>query len=115
MIEHFFSTTDATRKDRFASTLHWDGYQGGHQTVQTPEYNWASTGRPSLQGNFHNYSVEWTPTEYIFRIDDIETVWLNRAVSHRSLFPILSTELVDMPAGVNYGAKGAARSRVTVR
>ena len=114
MIEHFFSTTDATRKDRFASTLHWDGYQGGHQWVQTPEYNWAGTGRPSLQGNFHNYSVEWTPTEYIFRIDDIETGRLNRAVSHRSLFPILSTELVDMPAGVDYGAKGAARSRVTV-
>ncbi len=40
--------------------------------------------------NWHVYSVEWTPTEYIFRMDGIETSRVSTGISHREQAIILS-------------------------
>ncbi|MGQ0631414.1 MAG: glycoside hydrolase family 16 protein [Sporichthyaceae bacterium] len=39
---------------------------------------------------FHVYSVEWTPTEYIFRTDGVETSRVTNGVSRRPLMLLLS-------------------------
>jgi beta-glucanase (GH16 family) len=39
---------------------------------------------------YHVFSVEWTPDEYIFRIDGLETWRTDQGISHQPEFPILS-------------------------
>jgi beta-glucanase (GH16 family) len=39
---------------------------------------------------YHVFSLEWTPTEYIFRIDGQETWRTSEGISHQPEFPILS-------------------------
>ncbi len=39
---------------------------------------------------YHVFSVEWTPDEYIFRIDGKETWRTDQGISHQPEFPILS-------------------------
>ena len=39
---------------------------------------------------FHVFSVEWTPDEYIFRIDGKETWRTDQGISHQPEYPILS-------------------------
>ena len=40
--------------------------------------------------NYHVFSVEWTPTEYVFRIDGHETWRTTEGISHHPQFLILS-------------------------
>lgn len=40
--------------------------------------------------SFHVFSVEWTPSEYVFRVDGVEFYRETRAVSHKPAFLILS-------------------------
>ncbi|MEO5854039.1 MAG: glycoside hydrolase family 16 protein, partial [Nocardioides sp.] len=40
--------------------------------------------------NYHVFSVEWTPTEYVFRIDGHETWRTSEGISHHPQFLILS-------------------------
>ncbi len=40
--------------------------------------------------DYHVFSVEWTPQEYIFRIDGQETFRTSEGISHQPEFPILS-------------------------
>lgn len=40
--------------------------------------------------DFHVYSVEWTPTQYIFRVDGNETFRTNRGVSNTAQYVVLS-------------------------
>ena len=52
--------------------------------------------------NYHVFSVEWTPTEYVFRIDGRETWRTSEGISHHPQFLILSQlssdyELEDNP------------------
>ena len=39
---------------------------------------------------YHVFSVEWTPEEYIFRIDGQETFRTSQGISHQPEYPILS-------------------------
>jgi beta-glucanase (GH16 family) len=70
--------TDGTEIDIFESVngwigmvnhaLHWDGYGVEHQTVKETMH------RPDLyDGSYHTFGMFWTPTEYVFYIDSIET------------------------------------------
>ena len=48
------------------------------------------------------FSVEWTPEEYVFRIDGVETLRTDQGVADRKVFVILSLltsdwELKRMP------------------
>lgn len=52
--------------------------------------------------SYHVFSVEWTPTRYIFRIDGVETFRTTRGVSSTDQYPILSLltsgwELPNLP------------------
>lgn len=67
-------------------TLHWDGYGSCHKSQENPR-TVANCGV-----GFHTYAVEWTPTEYIFYVDNIETVRTHAAVSNRAEYMILSME-----------------------
>jgi beta-glucanase (GH16 family) len=40
--------------------------------------------------DYHVFSVEWTPEEYIFRIDGQETWRTDQGISHQPEYPILS-------------------------
>ncbi|MGI8646256.1 MAG: glycoside hydrolase family 16 protein [Nocardioides sp.] len=51
--------------------------------------------------NYHVFSVEWTPTQYVFRIDGRETWRTSEGISHHPQFMILSLlssdyELADL-------------------
>jgi beta-glucanase (GH16 family) len=45
-------------------------------------------GQPS--DGYHVYSVEWTPNNYIFRVDGVETSRLTVGISHRKQFLLFS-------------------------
>ena len=72
---------------------------GGTQTdadraLQGPRDSWWS--------RYHVFSVEWTPEEYVFRIDGVETLRTDHGVADRKVFVILSLltsdwELKRMP------------------
>jgi beta-glucanase (GH16 family) len=48
--------------------IHWDGYGADHQKASQ------SSDRPDIYDNaYHKFAMLWTPTEYIFYIDDLET------------------------------------------
>lgn len=48
--------------------LHWDGYGAQHR------YTSHKMDRPDLyDGGYHKFGLMWTPEEYIFYIDDVET------------------------------------------
>lgn len=67
--------------------LHWDGYGENHK----------HTGQPipftGIGEGFHTFGVEWTKNEYIFYVDGKETWRTTSAISQRSEYLILSTEL----------------------
>ena len=67
-------------------TLHWDGYGSCHKSQENPR-TVANSGV-----GYHTYAVEWTPTEYIFYVDNVETVRTHAAVSNRDEYMILSLE-----------------------
>jgi len=53
--------------------LHWDGYGVEHQKASKSMTNWGL-----YDGNYHKFGMMWTPDEYIFYIDDVET-WRSSA------------------------------------
>lgn len=67
--------------------LHWDGYGVNHK----------STGKKiptaGIESGYHVFGLEWNEKEYIFYVDGKETWRTSTAVSQRSEYLILSTEL----------------------
>ena len=69
---------DGTEMDVFESingwngkvnqALHWDGYGPEHQKASKSMTNWGL-----YDGKYHVFGMMWTPYEYIFYIDNIET------------------------------------------
>jgi hypothetical protein len=53
--------------------------------------------------NYHVFSVEWTPEEYIFRIDGHETMRTDEGISHDPEFVILSMLSSDYELGALEG------------
>lgn len=67
--------------------LHWDGYGYDHKTygINIPY--------PEIDEGFHTIGLEWTENEYIFYVNGQETWRTDTAISRRSQYMILSTEL----------------------
>jgi beta-glucanase (GH16 family) len=70
-------------------------HKQGNKDIKTG--SWIKNSRSFLKNKrdgwskaFHVFSVEWTPSTYIFRIDGKETWRTNKGVSGVSQFPILS-------------------------
>lgn len=76
------------KKDgKIQHALHWDGYKKAHAKCNF-SFPW-----PGIADGFHIFAVLWTPEEYIFYIDGIET-WRSKAggVSQVPGFIRLTTE-----------------------
>lgn len=69
--------------------LHWNGYGEFHKTVGSGKLK-----NGGLEG-YHIYSLLWTPDEYIFYIDGIESWRTKEGVSQVPEYVILSTEIED--------------------
>lgn len=67
--------------------LHWDGYGADHKTTGQ------KTTIQGIDSGFHIFGLEWNEKEYIFYVDGKETWRTTTAVSNRSEYLILSTEL----------------------
>ena len=69
---------DGTEMDVFESingwngkvnqALHWDGYGIEHQKASQSMTSWGL-----YDGQYHVFGMMWTPTEYVFYIDNVET------------------------------------------
>ncbi|HTT26679.1 MAG TPA: glycoside hydrolase family 16 protein [Thermoplasmata archaeon] len=99
-----------------AINVNWNGYGADHTFEQR-----TVTGSPSLQDNWHNYGVLWTPTGYTFYIDGAP-VWTPGAdvpVSHRSENLYLTCEVQNnswagsVPPG-GYGSRDTSANRMEV-
>ena len=51
--------------------IHWDGYGSGHAAAGI-NFTYNDYLYNIYDGNFHNFAVQWTPSEYIFYIDGKE-------------------------------------------
>lgn len=93
VIEHFGKGSGPKDSMGLTSfTYHW---AGGGQRVKTG--NWLKNVKQyTAKKNddwfkaYHVFSVEWTPKQYIFRIDGQETWRSNKGVSGQPQYPILS-------------------------
>jgi beta-glucanase (GH16 family) len=61
-------------------------------------------GKKKASGGYHTYTVEWTPSAYIFSVDGVQTAKITQGISHRSesmLFSMLTSdwELPKMKKG----------------
>lgn len=73
--------------DSIYHTIHWDGYGSSHKQVGTRVFI------PEIATGFHTFGLEWDSLKYVFYVDGIKTWQTNTAVSNRSEYMILSTEL----------------------
>lgn len=55
----------------YQAALHWNGYGEHHKTINSGS-NHPSVPVDIYDGNFHTFAVNWTPTEYIFYVDNHE-------------------------------------------
>jgi len=65
---------------------------GGSSTggwIRNPE-QYLTSEKDDWYKRYHVFSVEWTPSSYIFRIDGQETGRINKGISHTAEYPILS-------------------------
>jgi len=56
-----------------SSNIHWNGYGEAHKSVGSGEFLPNDIGIDIYDGEFHTFAVDWSPTEYVFYIDDKET------------------------------------------
>lgn len=89
------------KDDMINHALHWDGYGDAHaKCVFT--FPW-----PKIKENFHLFALLWTPEEYVFYLDGVET-WRTKAggVSQANTFIRLTTEFSQGWNGDIKKAKG---------
>ena len=55
------------KEDKINHALHWDGYGEQHQS----EAQYVSV--PGLSWGWHTFGLYWTPEEYVFYVDGVET------------------------------------------
>ncbi len=62
IIETFYHRKDPSH------TIHWDGY------THTKSHHFNNSGRDDIfDGNYHTFAFRWSPTEYVFLIDNVVT------------------------------------------
>lgn len=73
--------------DTIHHTLHWDGYKKNHKSmVKKPHI-------PGISKGWHTFGLLWTDQKYIFYVDGKKTWQINKAISKRSEYIILSLEV----------------------
>jgi hypothetical protein len=95
--------------------VHWDGYSTDHKQVAKTHGPLAGLGNDS----WHTYGLKWSPSGYDFYFDDTLLWTVTEAVSRRSEYMILSSEVRDgswagnVPAG-GYGSFASSVTNVQV-
>ena len=79
---------------RVHHNLHWDGYGADHKSTGIK-----TTDLGANSGNYHIYTLEWTPTSYKFYVDGQLTWTYSTLISQRSEYIILSSEVKNYPTG----------------
>lgn len=99
-----------------AINIHWDGYGAAHQSGGTLVNN---PGGTSLQSNFHTYALQWSPSGYQFYLDGVQVWSTSQAISKRSEFIYLTSEVENnswagpIPTG-GYGSLTTSTTKMTV-
>ena len=95
------------------ANLHWDGYGTAHKSIGSGNIG------SGLGTGFHTYAVKWTETNYSFLIDGAQKWSTTNALSHRSEYILLSSEVLSnswagqVPAA-GYGDLPASSTRLIV-
>lgn len=118
IVEHrAIDSGGADISNKLQSNLHWDGYGADHKSVGSGNYT--NPGAQSLQGNFHLYAMEWSPTGYTMYLDGNQ-FWNNsNAISQRSEFIYLTSEVQNgswagsIPAG-GYGSLASSTTTMVI-
>ncbi|MEV6393549.1 glycoside hydrolase family 16 protein [Streptomyces sp. NPDC051907] len=81
--------------DRFATSIHYDGYGPDHKTAST------RTTKPGLRTGYHTLALHWTPKKLTFLYDgeEIWTVTDPALISRVKEFPIASNEILQWAKG----------------
>lgn len=53
--------------NKINQAIHWDGYGVDHKSISKQTYD------TKLRTGFHTYTMEWSPTAYVFYIDGVKT------------------------------------------
>ena len=116
--EHRVTDGGADVSNKVMSTLHWDGYGADHKSVSSGPVN-NPPSSPPLQDNYHLYGLEWSPTGYTFYLDGTPFWSTSQAVSHRSEFIYLTSEVQNhswagnIPPG-GYGSLASSTTKMLV-
>jgi beta-glucanase (GH16 family) len=112
IVEHrAVNPSGADLRSRYVSAVHWDGYSTDHQQVAKTHGPLAGLGNDS----WHTYGLKWSPSGYDFYYDDTLLWTVTQAVSRRSEYMILSSEVRDgnWAGNVPAGGYGSFASSVT--
>lgn len=98
-------------RSRYVSAVHWDGYADDHQQVAKTHGPLAGLANDT----WHKYGLKWSPSGYEFYFDDTLLWTVTQAVSHRTEYMILSSEVRDgnWAGNVPAGGYGSFASSVT--
>ncbi|MGQ0623871.1 MAG: glycoside hydrolase family 16 protein [Sporichthyaceae bacterium] len=94
-VTEYFGDTFGTRKGSLYSYIYWPRKRADG-TVEQVKTGGRQSKAPAILNNklpsdgFHVYTVEWTPTQYIFSIDGQETSRVRVGVSKRPQYLLLS-------------------------
>ncbi len=117
-VEHRYSDASGTNiSNQTQTNLHWDGYGANEKNAGSGNIH--NPGGVPLQGNFHLYALQWSPTSYQFYIDGTQVWSSTQAVSHRSEFIYLTSEVQNnswagnIPTG-GYGSLTTSTTKMIV-
>ncbi len=79
---------------RVHHNLHWDGYGTAHKQAGV-----ITSDLGANSGNYHVYTLEWTPKYYKFSVDGQATWTYSAVISQRSEYIIFSSEVKNYSAG----------------
>jgi beta-glucanase (GH16 family) len=116
VVEHrLVNGNDKDISNKYVSSVHWDGYGADHKQVSSTFDDVPGLGN----GSWHTYALKWSPAGYEFFYDDTSLWVTTSAVSARSEYMILSSEVRDanwagtLPVG-GYGSLGSSTTNVQV-
>jgi beta-glucanase (GH16 family)/regulation of enolase protein 1 (concanavalin A-like superfamily) len=116
-IEHRYTDGTNDISNKAESNLHWDGYGSNEKSTGSGLKD--NPSGTSLQGNFHLYGLQWGPGGYQFYIDGIQIWSTTQAVSQRSEYIFLTSEVQNhswagnIPSG-GYGSLTTSKTKLIV-
>ncbi|MEU8485937.1 glycoside hydrolase family 16 protein [Streptomyces sp. NPDC048641] len=106
-----YDVIESTQKaDAYGNTIHYDGYGADHKASS------ANISAPGLHSGYHTYTVEWKPTQIIYRYDGtvVRTINDPNLISQVPMFPVISHEAAEWADGSIYDAPLDYRSNMYV-